>query len=140
MSILKQALILNRRTFNNVENRNARDSIFPFKKQGNRSNANRSTQAVSDQLFRVSSMQLAQARQDWEAYQKRGRCSGIREHGRQKAHAVVDQGCYIEVRINIGRLGFRSRDSLPYERVMAPWESAAIKRLRLRTVSPHVKC
>ena len=51
---VKLALILNRRTFHDIENRNTRDSIIPFKKQGNYPNADRSTQAVSNQLCQTS--------------------------------------------------------------------------------------
>ena len=124
----KGALILDRRTFDNVENCNTRDSILSLQKQGNSPNANRSTQAVPDQLHRAS-MEPTRARPDWEAHQKRGTRSRIGEYGRQEAHKIADEGHYIEVRVNVRRWAFGNWRSFSCERVMALSESAVIKQL-----------
>jgi hypothetical protein len=52
--ITKRALIPNRRTFDDIENCDTSDPILSFKKQRNCPNADRSTQAVSNQLCQIS--------------------------------------------------------------------------------------
>ena len=67
-------------------------------------------------------VRLRELRLNRLAYQQRWARGGIGECCRQEVREIINQSCYIEVRINIRGLAFGSRDSLACECVMAPWE------------------
>ena len=88
-----------------------------------RSNGTARTQTDPPKLCPTSFAKLSAEsyrRGRFVAHQERWACSGIGEHRRQEARAVVNQCHYVEICINISRLAFGSGDGLSCECVRSP--------------------